>query len=512
LPDLATLPPDVFVDEGSIGLDARQVLAGAIPSVFGTGKYAVPALTFGPNAVTMRVFGDDLFGLRMASVIEGVLSIVVLYLLVRRLWGVRPAVLAAAFLAIAAWHIHFSRMGSQHMQAPLVVLSAVFFLVRAIQNRRLVDWVLCGFALGLSVEVYYAARIAPLVVVAFLAYLLTRERQEFVRTHTAGLAALAFSATVFLAPVAVVYSREPGAFNARTDLVSLTNSGSVRAASGTAARAVALMHELGMQAQSTLEAFHIRGDISIQYMHSGDPLVDWWTGALLATSALAILLRPDTSRGFLLAACVWLALLGSVLTTDALQAQRALVALPFLMIGPALMLEYAWRGVSRLTARLGMYAFGGLAVIVLGLALQANIHDYFGVEIVRRMPADQKTQWVLEARALQDRYRSYVVGRVDGAETDEAPRFLLPDGDVVQIGDAPLALPLESIPGDKGVAFLVMQGAQSAARLAAIEQAYPGGQAETVNQPPGSTASPALTLYLVDNAELVAANPGATRD
>jgi 4-amino-4-deoxy-L-arabinose transferase-like glycosyltransferase len=490
LPDLATVPPNLGADEGGMGSGARQVLAGTMPSVFATGWFAVPALSFSIHAATMRMFGDSVFGLRMASVIEGVLSVVALYLLVRRQWGGRPAIVAAAFLAIAAWHIHFSRMGSHHMLAPLVTLVALYFLVRAIDDRRLIDWVLCGFAVGLSIEVYYAARIAPLLVAAYVAYLVATERWQFVRTHAAGLAALAFSAAVFLAPMAMVYARDRGAFNARTDAVAIANTPAVVRPESGSTRAGALLRELGTQSQGTLEAFHIRGDTDRQYAHGGDPLVDWWNGALLAMGAAAILLRPETPRGFMLAACVWLPLLvGSLLTADAFQAQRELVVLPFVMIVPALMAEYAWRGMKRLAGRLGTYAFGGVAVMAVFLALQANVHDYFEVEIVRRMPADQLTQLALEASEIQDRYRPYVIGKIDGTLSDEAPRFLLPHHDVVQVGDAPLALPQDRIPADKGVAFLVLNGAADRAqRLAAIKQAYPEGRTEAVNQPPGSRA------------------------
>src|SRR5262249_21755943 len=155
---------------------------------------------FTVHAASMWICGDDLFGLRVGSVIEGLLSVLLLYLLGRRLWGPRPALLAAGFMAVAAWHIHFSRTGFHYMQALLVTLAALYFMMRGIQDRRVLDWILCGFALGLSVEVYYAARLAPVIVVTYLAYRAVTDRKRFLRTHAAGLTALAFGAIVFVAP------------------------------------------------------------------------------------------------------------------------------------------------------------------------------------------------------------------------------------------------------------------------------------------------------------------------
>ncbi|MBV9547403.1 MAG: glycosyltransferase family 39 protein, partial [Chloroflexi bacterium] len=219
LPDLVGVPPNVHPDEGGFGNGARQILAGKMPIVFPTGWFDVPASSFAISALVMLVFGNDLFGLRMASVIEGALTVVVLYLLGRRLWGARPALVAAALLSIAAWHVHFSRMGSQHMQAPLAILLVLYFLIRGVQDALLLDWVLCGFAIGLSFEVYYAARVAPALVLAYLGYRTATEKREFVHTHGLGLLALVFGAFVFVAPMTVVYARDPQTLDSRTDAV-----------------------------------------------------------------------------------------------------------------------------------------------------------------------------------------------------------------------------------------------------------------------------------------------------
>src|SRR5262249_53055645 len=137
-----------------------------------------------------------------------------------------------------------------------------------------------------------------------------------------------------------------------------------------------LQQVLAIQVQRTLEAFNIHGETSLQYGHPA-PLLDFWTGALLATSALAILLRPGSARGFLLATWVWLTrFAGSVLTVDALFSPRVLLALPALLFGPALILERVWRGVTSLAGRVGNYGFAVPVIVVLGLALQANAHDY----------------------------------------------------------------------------------------------------------------------------------------
>jgi 4-amino-4-deoxy-L-arabinose transferase-like glycosyltransferase len=502
LPDLAAVPPNVHGDEAAIGLGARQIFDGELPAVFATGWSYVPALSFAISAITMRVFGDDLFGLRMASAIEGILTIVLLYLLTRRLWGVRPALVASVLLTIAAWHIHFSRTGFHYMQAPLAVLLALYFLVRGVQDRRLADWVACGFALGLSVEVYYAARLAPVLVLVYLGYRTTMEGPSFLRAHAPGLLALAFGTMVFLAPMAVVYARSPEAFAAHTASVSLADPSAMQHELD-AYHVSTVLQVLAIQVQRTLEAFHILGETSLQYGHPA-PLFDVWTGALVAMSALAIFFRPGSARGILLAAWVWLTLLlGSVLTLDPLFSPHVLVAVPALMLGSALMVEQAWCGATRLGGRVGTYVFGVVGLIVLGLALHANLDDYFGVQVVQRQPATRFTLLSEYAAGLQNQYRLYVIGRSDWTLKYDTPRFLVPGPDAVDVRDAPLSLPLDQIPQDKGAAFLVENAADDyAQRMAAIESAYPGGQQQVIDERPGKHV---LTGYLVEHAELAEA-------
>jgi 4-amino-4-deoxy-L-arabinose transferase-like glycosyltransferase len=476
-----------------------------MPPVFATGWYEVPALSFAIPAASMAIFGDNLFGLRLASVIQGMLSVALLYLLARRLWGPRPALLAAALMAIAAWHIHFSRTGFHYMQAPVATLLVLLFLMRGLDSRRLLDFVLCGFALGLCFEVYWAARLAPILVGLCLAYRFLVDRQPW-RRYLPGLAALALGTLAFLAPMAVVYARSPGSFGSRALGVLVTSPANLQHELD-GYHVDTLSEVLAIQTQRTLESFNIRGETSLQYGHPG-PLLDPWTGGLLAIGALATL-RLGSMRRVLLASWIWLTLLfGSVLTVDALFSPHVLVALPALALAAALVLESAWRGLTRLAGLAGTYAFALPVLAVLGLALQANVHDYFDVQTVERQPAGRFTLLASYVQTLDERYRLYVIGRDDWTFNFETTRFLVPNPDAVDVRNEPLALPLDRIPSSKGVAFLVENAAPDyAQRLDAIRQAYPTGHAEVI-----AGGAPVFTSYLVENPDLARANPGAARD
>jgi hypothetical protein len=205
---------------------------------------------------------------------------------------------------------------------------------------------------------------------------------------------------------------------------------------------------------------------------------------------------------------VWLALLfGSVLTTDAMFSPHIVVAIPALVMAPALVLECAWQGASRLVGRSGTYVVGGLVAILLGLTLLANLHDYFEVQVLERQPAGRFTLLANYARSIADQYRLYVIGRPDWTLQYDTPRFLVPAPDAVDVRDRPLQLPLDDAPPHKGVAFLVENAAEDfPQRMQAIRAAYPHGREQVISERPGQ---PTFTSYLVDDAGPAA---GATHD
>jgi len=174
--DLETVPPLVHGDEAYFGLDAIRVLQGQISNLFGTGFQDIPILSLVPQAVVMRWFGANLFGLRLSSVITGTLTIPLLYLLARLMVS-RPVALFVAFLlAVSSWDIHFSRVGLDNVQVSPPQVMASYLLLRAMRTRRHLDFGLCGLATGLCIYLYYSARIVPVIVGVFLIYKLLTER------------------------------------------------------------------------------------------------------------------------------------------------------------------------------------------------------------------------------------------------------------------------------------------------------------------------------------------------
>ncbi|MEO7761707.1 MAG: glycosyltransferase family 39 protein, partial [Casimicrobiaceae bacterium] len=169
VPGLETLPGYVHNDEAANGLMARSIVAGEVPSLFRNGWASLPILGYVWEALFLKLFGDSLTSLRLASAVVGIGSIALVALLGKELFNVRTGLIAAALVTFFHMHIHFSRVGHHYMQALFCLMFTLYLLVRALRYGQPLAAVGTGILLSVDVQVYFAARIAyvivPLVVI-----------------------------------------------------------------------------------------------------------------------------------------------------------------------------------------------------------------------------------------------------------------------------------------------------------------------------------------------------------
>lgn len=90
--------------------------------------------------------------IRAIPAISGVLSVLALYALARRLFDRRVALLASFLLAISPMHIWFSRDARSYALLALFAILAAYFLVRALADNRFDSWI--GFAVLSALATY----------------------------------------------------------------------------------------------------------------------------------------------------------------------------------------------------------------------------------------------------------------------------------------------------------------------------------------------------------------------
>ncbi len=368
---LEAAPPGLQHDEVFHGHDALTVLQGTHLIYFESNAGNEPLFVY-LMAGTIALFGSNYLGIRLAAVLCGLATVVFTYLLARKAFGYRVALLASAGLAVSFWPVFMSRVGLRAASLPPMAAAAACFFWAGLRqpmtnHRWWVRFALAGVFLGGTLYTYPASRMIPLIVLLFVLYLALFHR-SLLRERWKGILLSFALAALVVVPIGGYIWTHPQA-----DV-----------------RLQQLSGPLGLLAQGdpsqvirftldTLKMFTFRGDPVWRYNLAGRPVFEPVSGVLFYLGLVLVVLRwRDPRYAFLL---LWLpiALVPSMITDSAPSFLRASSALPVVYIFPALAIEAAWRW---LIGRFGKRAVYGLAMALL-LLLIGNAwwtyRDYFTV-------------------------------------------------------------------------------------------------------------------------------------
>lgn len=183
---LGSIPPALYTDEIDQGYNAYSVMQngkdehGSFLPVslrsFGDWKPPIQSYLMIPF---IKLFGLNEISVRLPSVISGILSVILTYLLVRFLLhnsqsSSKTALLAAFFTAISPWHIFQSRCAMLVMIA-LVCFQAgtLFFLI----GKKKIYYAFSAIFFVISIYSYYGMRvIVPVFLMTLFIYYLLKKK------------------------------------------------------------------------------------------------------------------------------------------------------------------------------------------------------------------------------------------------------------------------------------------------------------------------------------------------
>ncbi|PJF44812.1 MAG: hypothetical protein CUN55_02060 [Phototrophicales bacterium] len=173
---LDEVPPDMTSDHIEKLIDATRVNNGVYAVFFANngGREAFQMYVVAAIADWFGV-GFNFRALKYATIIEGMLSIILSFWVVkeivgrdtpeRRQLGDWLGLCTAALMAISFWHVMLSRLGLRIVLTPLTTWALIYFLIRGIRYNRRADFVWVGLVLGLGTYFYQANRMLPILVV-----------------------------------------------------------------------------------------------------------------------------------------------------------------------------------------------------------------------------------------------------------------------------------------------------------------------------------------------------------
>lgn len=374
---VTTMPPEVHGDDAEVGNDAFVLLEERPFNLFSTGWFELPRFHAVPTAIGLKVFGPGLPGLRGTSVALGVVSVLLLFAVARRLWGFEVALLAGLLLASTRFFIHLSRTGFHYVDTPLLSLLAIWLFLRAWYDQRVGAAICCGIALGLGVQTYYASRLVPVLLALTWLFWMLRGDRGWRMARTWHFAVIVVVALATAAPMAGYFAHDWHALWMRTQDTSIfTPAAQQHLAHGYGTDSLARISLI--QLRAALSVFNLSGDSSEQYGYDS-AMFDPISGVLFALGVAAFCARAAERRSSL--ALLWLAapvIVGGALTIDAPFYPRVSGAVPFAVLAAAFALHRALQTAREwFPSRVGQWGAGAVALGLLGSIGAINVWTYF---------------------------------------------------------------------------------------------------------------------------------------
>jgi len=152
-------------DPGVHALAGRFIMEGYVP--YRDFVQVHPPLYDFVLAAVYKVFGYEFLYGRYLSVCLSLVSLVLVYLLGRRLYSHRVGFFAALLFAVEPMMVYFGRRCVQEALGFLLVLIAAMLAVRYLERRRMPLLFWCGIFLGLAISAKYV--FAPVAIAFFCA-------------------------------------------------------------------------------------------------------------------------------------------------------------------------------------------------------------------------------------------------------------------------------------------------------------------------------------------------------
>ena len=494
---LGTYLPPVHGDEGEMGMLALLALHGPGAGLgdqpllpFGTAFLGHPTLFHYLQAFGMLIFGESVTGLRVVSVIFGALCAPLLYAIGRVNWGRIAGFTAGWLLAVSHLHIQFSRIALNNIETvfSIILLIWLFTLVDSSTRRHLVRtgqdeypireaplllYIVIGLVIGLGQYFYFGSRLLPLVAVILLLGLGRKQQITWQQILLVGIAAV-----VAYFPLLVHYLTHWQAFSDRVSGVGvLSPSGMAHALGPQATWPNDIPRLLWTQIQLTLGLFLNYGDHSAFYL-ADIPAFDKITVALFWLGLGLVFAKAKRFRELMLLAWFGLGvLLGGVLTNDAPNGPRLIVAVPAIFLIGGLFLQTVCDTLARSWSNGGRWNGNALVLAVAIGTLYLNFNTYF-IEYKQRQPNTTQLEIAQEMAANADAYSFYLLGAPNLYVDYGTIRFIARAADRHDLEDAAqLRTALDQLPADKGALIIVLPHRIN--DLAEIEKQFPHGTKTT---------------------------------
>ncbi len=331
-------PFGIWYDEAEAGLQARQMLAQADYRPIFYAPINVSGQFLALYALALRWLGDSIYSLRLVSVLFGLAGVLAAYLFGQALRGPRFGLLLAFLVAVARWHVNFSRVAMTGIDTIFFEFITLYFLIRWLRSGQPRQALWAGLSLGFGLLFYTAFRLFVLALIIFAIIAALRWSKWLAaswqnggwRVQLVSLALLFLSGWLVIMPLLKFAIDNPDAFWYRTQQISIF----------TRRDQANLGQALWDSTQKHLLMFNYLGDKNGRHNLPGEPMLDPAMGVLAVLGLGVTLARPRYPANTFFLILFPLTLVGGIFSVDfeAPQSLRSIAVMPAVLYFAAIAL------------------------------------------------------------------------------------------------------------------------------------------------------------------------------
>ena len=187
----------------SVSADDMHFVTHAV-NFFSSGKLVTydqsAGLWFAFTSLMYKFLGYTQLASRLAALIFGSLTILVVYLLTKEFFNEKVSLLAAFALAIAPFHIK-NTIAEMDVMAMFFVLCSMLFFIRALKKENKKYFIFSGIFIGIAIYTkVYPLLFIPSMVLLFILNLRKEKKKVFNKKNLVLIALFLFSAFIFTLP------------------------------------------------------------------------------------------------------------------------------------------------------------------------------------------------------------------------------------------------------------------------------------------------------------------------
>ncbi len=229
------VPSGVYPDEAVNGIDALKANLQHHYQTFYTDNNGREGLFINLIALSFKLWGVSVLGLKFPSIVLGTLLVLGVFLLTyeifRQSW--RAGLLASYLVAVSFWATNFSRIAFRAILLPVVLTFSFYFLLHGWHYLKkhgprlpIKKWkahilfLVSGLIFGLGLHSYIAFRIAPAILLVLLFFLIITEK-HFLRRYWIYLITFILGAFLTALPLLITFYQHPDYLESRSASVSV---------------------------------------------------------------------------------------------------------------------------------------------------------------------------------------------------------------------------------------------------------------------------------------------------